>query len=115
MDTKLINYTKQTLIVPISSFLALVLLSYTFGWGFLSLLLFWFILIPILAATLPGIVSKNKFPLKQSILGLIIFYAFMVFMIYDHYQSDYFLIMMISLLSNIGVVAFFRWAKENIR
>jgi len=114
MNTKMINNFKQTLIVPLGAFIALILFSFTLGWNILTLLLFWFLFIPFLASTLPTIISKNEFNLRHSIIGLIIFYSFMVFMIYEHYQSDYFIIMLISLICNIGAVSLITWIRKNV-
>jgi len=115
MNTKLINNFKQILIIPVGAFIALILFSFTFGWNLMTLLLFWFLFIPFLAITLPNLISKNDIKLKQSIVGLIVFYAFMVFMIYKHYQTDYFIIMMISLVLNIGTVSLITWIRKNVR
>lgn len=110
----LVNHLKQTLIVPIGSFIALILFSFTFGWNIVTLLLFWFLFIPFLASTLPTIISKNDLEVKHPIAGLILFYAIMVFMIYEHFQTDYFIVMMMSLVCNIGVVSLIIWIRNNV-
>lgn len=99
------NHLKGTLVVPIGLFILLVPFSLLIKWNLLTLVLFWFVLIPVLSIYLPGKVSKTKNHLFESLAGLMIFYGVMVFMIYDHHQSDYFQLMMISCLINLIVVS----------
>lgn len=40
----------------------------------------------------------------ESLTGLMLFYAIMVFMIYEHYKTDYFQLMMLSCLVNVALV-----------
>lgn len=65
---------------------------------------FWFVILPMMTFYLPTKVSKNRTHLVEALSGLMIFYAIMVFMIYDHYQSDFFQLMIVSLLINVGLV-----------
>jgi hypothetical protein len=83
--------------------LSIVLIPYSMliGWNLVTLALFWFIITPLAAFCLPALVLKNNNHLIESLTGLCIFYAIMVLMIYEHYQSDYFLIMMVSLVFNL--------------
>ena len=99
------NHLKGTLIVPVALFILMVPFSFFVKWNLLTLVLFWFALIPIVTLYLPGMVSKTKNHLFESLAGLMIFYGIMVFMIYDHHQSDYFQLMMISCLVNLIVVS----------
>ena len=112
MNSKRIIQLSEILIIPIGVFLSLAIFSLTLGWNLLTMLLFWFLLIPFIAYRLPSLISKKDFNLKQSIIGLIIFYAFMVFMIYENFQTDYFILMMISLFSNIGIISFIAWIRK---
>ena len=114
MNPNLISNLKEIFIVPVGSFIALAFLSFTIGWNIFTLLVFWFLFIPLLASILPTLFSKDGYKLKQSLVGLIIFYVFMIFMIYEHFQSDYFLIMLLSLLVNICVVSLFVRIRNNV-
>lgn len=102
---------KATLIVPFGLILVLVPYSMLIGWNLFTGILFWYVITPALTIYLPSIISKNKGHLMESLVGLAIFYAVMVFMIYDHYKTDYFLIMMVSLVVNMMVIALFMWIK----
>ena len=105
------NHVKGTMIVPMSLLILLVPFSLLLTWNLLTLILFWFALIPIVTLYLPGKALKTKNHLFESLVGLMIFYGIMVFMIYDHHQSDYFQVMMISCLINlivVGTVTFLR-------
>lgn len=95
---------KGTLAVIVGAFLIFAPFSLLMGWNLLTLLLFWFVIVPWIAIFLPAKISRNKGHLTESLAGLILFYAFMVFLIYEHYQSDYFFVMMASCLVNAGVV-----------
>lgn len=95
---------KSALILPTGLFLVLAAFSYLIGWNLITLLLFWFVLIPVATIHLPKVFSKRMNQLPESLLGLSIFYGFMVFMIYDHFQTDYFRIMMISGVINLFIV-----------
>jgi hypothetical protein len=54
--------------------------------------------------------SKRTNHLFESIIGLIIFYAFMIFLIYDHFETDYFQIMILSGVINLFLVFVISWA-----
>jgi len=112
MNRKLPIQVAEILIIPVGVAISLGLFSITFGWNLLTMLLFWFLFVPFSAYYLPRLVSKKDINLKQSIIGLILFYAFMVFMIYEHFQTDFFILMMTSLISNIGIVSFTAWIRK---
>ena len=101
---RLKDQLKRTFIVPIVLAILLVSFSTLIGWNLMTLFLFWFILIPILAVYLSNIISKNNNHLTESLAGLVIFYGGMVFMIFDHYRSDYFKIMLLSGLINLVLI-----------
>lgn len=90
------NQLKSIFILPIVLAIILVPLSTLIGWNLITLLLFWFVLIPCLAIYLPAIILKSKNHLSEALIGIIIFYAARVFMIYGHYDTDYFKIMILS-------------------
>lgn len=92
------------MIVPVGIAAILVPFSLIIGWNLLTVLLFWFMVIPALASYLPALVSKNKDHMAESLVGLMIFYGVMVFMIYEHYQTDYFIVMIISCFINMAVI-----------
>lgn len=104
---------KGILIVPIGLILVLIPFSMLIGWNLFTAILFWLVITPALTSYLPTIISKNKNHLMESLMGLAIFYAFMVFMIYDHYKTDYFLIMMASLVVNMMVVLMISWTIKH--
>lgn len=103
---------KGILIVPVGLILVLIPFSMLIGWNLFTGILFWYVITPALTIYLPGIFMRHKNHLLESLVGLAIFYAFMVFMIYDHYKTDYFLIMMVSLVVNMMVVLMISWAKR---
>ena len=95
---------KQILIIPIGLVLALVPFSLLIGWNLFTLFLYWFIAVPLLSFHLPTLVKRNTHRLFSSIAGLTIFYGFMVFMIYEHYQSDFFQVLIWSGVINLVIL-----------
>jgi hypothetical protein len=103
-NSKTKNQLKGAFSIPIALAIILVPFSMLIGWSLLTLLLFWFALVPALAVYLPFIISKNKHHVTESLAGLMIFYAGIIFMIYKDYKTDYFLVMIISFAINIALV-----------
>lgn len=104
MVKELIYKALPVICVPVGLAIILVPFSLLIGWNLLSAVIFWLVLTPALTAYLPTLISRNKNLLAESLTGLLIFYALMIFMIYDHYKTDLFLIMMVSCLVNLGLV-----------
>ena len=95
-------WLRVTIIVPLCLFLYVALSGYFFGASkhILGVIVSWFVIIPMLNALLSNTISgKENFALK-ALISLITFYGIMVFMIYKHYQSDFFKIMIASLIFN---------------
>lgn len=101
---QVINKLQAIFIIPFVLAILLVPFSKWIGWNLMTLILFWFLLAPILSAYLPKKILKTTNPLRESLIGLSVFYAVMVLMIYDQFQTDYFKLMMISWVVNSGVV-----------
>src|ERR1041385_9103251 len=87
-------------------FAVLALFSFVLGWNLVTLLLFWFVVIPLSVIYIPRLISRADPLITTSLAGLILFYAVMVLMIYDHYKTDYFLVMVASGILNFVVVTF---------
>ena len=115
MDVELKDKLIGTLMVPVGILILFIPFSLIIGWNLISLLLFWFVLTPLTATLLPFKVLKRKNRLIESITGLLIFYAFIVFMIYDHYKSDYFQVMIVSCALNLLVVTVITLRRRDSR
>lgn len=74
------------------------------------MVIFWFVLTPAVAHLIPKKIFKNANPIKESIIGLTIFYALMVFMIYE--QSDFLQLMMVCFALNILVIFFIQLDRK---
>jgi hypothetical protein len=94
-----------TLILPIVLFAVLAPFSLLIGWNLLTALLFWFIIVPLIALHNSTFLKIKGNRTLQAVAGLIAFYAFMVFMIYEHYKTDLFMIMLVSLAINLAIVS----------
>lgn len=96
---------KGTLTIPVVLAIVFVPYSMLIGWNLITLFIFWFVITPALTIYFPTRISNNKNHLFESLVGLIMFYALMVFIIYDHYQTDYFQIMMLSCVINMVMIS----------
>ncbi|HTH57901.1 MAG TPA: hypothetical protein VL728_17760 [Cyclobacteriaceae bacterium] len=103
---------KGVLAVVIGVTLVFTPYSLLIGWNLITFVLFWFIMVPLIAFFLPPKVSRNETHLIESVVGVLIFYALMVFMIYDHYESDFFFVMMISCVVNLIVMFLASWTRR---
>ena len=101
---------KNTLAIPLAMVIILIPFSLLIGWNIASMVIFWFLLIPLVSHLIPRKVFKSTNPMKESIIGLTIFYALMTFMIYEH--SDFLQLMMISFVVNILVTFFIQFDKK---
>lgn len=105
-----------TLIVPFGIFLTLAPYAFFTGHNhILTIVPFWFIIVPIITFYLPKIFAKEENTLQPSLIGLILFYLFMVLMIYKHYQSDVFQVMMVSAVYNVIVITLTGLSRKLIR
>ena len=75
-----------------------------------SMVVFWFVLIPLVSHLVPTKIFKSTKPIEESIIGLTIFYALMTFMIYEH--SDFLQLMMISFVVNLLILFFIQLDKK---
>lgn len=105
---------KGTLVVPAGLTIVLVPFSLLIGWNLLTSFLFWFVITPALAIYLPAIVSRNKSHFFESSMGLTIFYGLMIFMIYDHYKTDLFKVIIVSCLVNLILISVIAWTQKMI-
>ena len=104
MEKPFKDQLKGTLIVPIGITTVLIPFSLLIGWNIFTLFLFWFVFVPTLTLYLPTTISKNSNHLFESLAGLTIFYGMMIFIIYDHYKTDYFQVMMVSCAINLVLI-----------
>lgn len=107
------EFLKGTFIVVFGFITMLVPYSLLLGWSLITLVLFWFVITPALSLYLPVVISSNKNHLLETLSGLIIIYGFMIFMIYDHYKTDYFQVMVASFFTNIILVTAISLLKKN--
>lgn len=98
------HYFVIVVVIPLCVFLVMVPYSLFLKWDLLSLLLFWFVTVPFVILFSSTKFLKKKNAIWKSVISLISFYSLMVFMIYKHYQSDFFTIMMISFLWNLLIM-----------
>ena len=92
---------KGIFVVPLATLIVLVPFSLLFSKVLVAVLLFWFVIVPLIAVNVPVIISSRRNHLIKSLTGLVLLYGLMVFMIYDHYQTDLFKILMVSAAFNI--------------
>jgi len=81
--------------------LIMVPFSFIIGWNLISILIFWFLIVPLVSITVPYIIRANERRQFQSIIGMILFYGIMIFMIYNQSATDYFKLMAVSGVVNL--------------
>ena len=96
------TWLKVTIVVPLCVFLFVAVSGYFFGASKnpIGMFVSWFMVIPSLTVFLSKIISGSKYLALKSLISLVVFYGIMVFGIYKHYQSDFFKIMIASLIFN---------------
>ena len=109
------NRLKEVLIVLLALAAVLVPFSLLIGWNLFTLLLFWFLLVPTISFYAPKLVNKRNSQLTSSLLGLLLFYGGMVFMIYEHSQSDFFQVLIWSALINLALTALLQFVVNQER
>lgn len=114
MSKQVRDQLKGTLVVPVALAIVLIPFSLLIGWNLLTLILFWLLIVPALTIYLPTVVSTNKNHFFESSLGLMMFYGLMVFMIYDHYKTDYFRVMIVSCFVNLILISLITWFKRSM-
>jgi hypothetical protein len=91
---------KVLIITPFSAFVVLAPYSLLIGWNIIMLFLFWFIILPFVILYVSSRLLKSEYTLWKAMIAMVSFYAFMVFMTFKHFETDFFLIMILSLLWN---------------
>jgi hypothetical protein len=99
---------KVVLIIPLCVFLALALCSLLVRYNVITMILYyivsWFVILPGIILYLSSKLLRKEHRVWKAMVSMITFYGFMVFMIYKHYATDFFMLMMISFLWNSGVM-----------
>lgn len=104
----------RSVLTAIGIAIAFIPFSLLIGWNIFTMVLFWLVLTPFLAIYIPKLKSRNTSHLKESLAGLTLFYAAIIFMIYEHYKSDYFQMMIVSYVINVIMIVAVN-ATRNIR
>jgi hypothetical protein len=115
MDYNVANKALRILSAPVILFILLFPFGFITGWNLTTLVIYWFFLTPFVAEYVPTIFSKDKNQLVESLTGMLIFYSFMGFMTYKHYQTDMFFIMLVSCGINLGSITVISKVKRVYR
>ena len=98
------RFSGVVVIVPFFTVLVLAPYALLLGWNLLTAFLFWFIIVPGLSLFLNAEFFKTKINSWRAMVSMTIFYAFMVFMTYKHFETDFFAVMMLSFLWNLLIM-----------
>jgi hypothetical protein len=112
MKQEIINKIRGNLIISIvivtlSLFGILVPYSLFLGWNLITLFIFWFILVPIITILTARFYNKVNKRISSGLFGCIAFYLIMIFLIYSHYKTDYFKVMIVSFFTSIYAIWIF--------
>jgi hypothetical protein len=105
LESGITRYSIVLVFIPLCLCAVLAPYSIFLGWNLITLFIFWFIIVPVMTIYLSSKFLKRYHRMWKSMLALISFYGFMIFMIYKHYESDYFMVMIASLVYNLLVMA----------
>ncbi|XOV92715.1 MAG: hypothetical protein ACFHWX_21235 [Bacteroidota bacterium] len=106
------NNVVRVLLIAVGLFAMLAAYSLILGWSMILLFAFWFILVPSITYFAPDAVFKKNPGLWVKLGGLFLFYAFMVFGTYSHYETDYFKTMIVSAGINILFISYLEWIRD---
>lgn len=98
--------------------LVLIILPFSLliDWNIVTLILFWFLIVPLASFLIPFLIPGNRQKLLQSIIGMMLFYGVMIFMIYTQSETDYFRLMAISGIVNLILMfGFHAFALKNLK
>lgn len=109
---RLILYFKVLVLVPLCVFMVLVPYSILLRWNLITSILFWFFIIPGVTLYLHSRLFETSHLTWKAVASLASFYGIMVYMIYEHYQSDQFAIMMFSAAYNFLVIVVVFWVQR---
>ena len=102
LKTPLTEPGKMVILVPLLTLAIIGGYSWLFGWNRLTAAGAWLILVPLAVFTLSNLLGLKQ--VWQSGISMLCFYVWMVFGTYDHYQSDFFVLMMLSLVYNTFIM-----------
>lgn len=100
----LLVYFKIAILIPLCLFVVMAPYSLLLGWNVITLIIFWFFIVPGVILYLSARLFKDSRVTGKAMVSLITFYSIMVFMTYKHFQSDYFAMMLFSFLFNLLVM-----------
>ena len=100
------NILLSSVIVTLSIITILVPYSLFLGWNLFTSILFWFVLVPLISIIVSRFYSNVNKRIIPRLLGCIVFYLFMIFMIYNHHNSDLFKLMIVSSFASIFLIWF---------
>lgn len=115
MNRKLAANVSGIVSVPITLFILLLPFSLITGWNIVTVLLYWFLIVPFAAEYIPTVFFNEKNQLVRSVIGTIIYYSFMLFLSRAYYQSDLYQVMAISALINAGSIVLISKIKKVYR
>ena len=115
MNNNLYNRVLAIISVPVVLFILLLPFSFITGWNSATAIIYWLFITPFVAEYVPTLFSKNKNQLRQSVIGMLFFYSIMIIMIFKSYQTDMFLIMMVSCVINLGSITLISYVKKVYR
>lgn len=75
------------------------------------LLTFWFICVPLIAYSSSRVIKRNN-RLANSLIGILLFYSFVYFMIYELTDTDFFMVVKYSFVTSMALVVCYYYRKE---
>lgn len=109
----MITGLKVVVVIPLTTVIVLSGYSLLLGWNLITLVIFWFLIVPFVILFLTSWLLKEDHITIKPLVSLIVFYSFLVWMIYKHFESDAFAIMMFSFLYNFLVMCLVMFVQRH--
>lgn len=100
------NWKISILFVTLCLVAGLVPFSLLIGWDLVTGIMFWFFLVPLISWIAAKFCMDRTRQIIVGIVGCTFFYLIMIFMIYSHYQTDMFKLMIFSSFTSMALIWF---------
>ena len=100
------NWKISILFVTLCLVAGLVPFSLLIGWDLVTGIMFWFFLVPLISWISAKFCMDRTRQIIVGIVGCTFFYLIMIFMIYSHYQTDMFKLIIFSSFTSMTLIWF---------
>ena len=100
------HWRVSVLFVTLCLIAGLVPFSLFIGWNLVTAIMFWFILVPLISWVSAKFCMDRTRQIIVGIVGCVFFYLIIILMIFNHYQTDLFKLMIFSSITSLALIWF---------